>query len=158
MLSGYLNVSAAPNPSLSPDLSKSSLHRSLSLRMTDEGDEGDEASPIHLAMQFWVASILTCPRWEISTTTLSPSTGRGCFQGSPSILMYVWSGAPLWNSNWIRCAYMSLENILNLGICFHGWFKGLVMKKIWTLISYFYIITSFYPSISLCAFSSGLIM
>jgi hypothetical protein len=47
---------------------------------------------------------VTCRRWEISTTTVSSSFGRGCFHGSPSTLMNVWSAAPLWNSNRILWA------------------------------------------------------
>ncbi|MFS7936546.1 hypothetical protein Hanom_Chr05g00416841 [Helianthus anomalus] len=55
-------------------------------------------------MQFFVASIFTRPWCEISTVvSLFSSAGRGCFQGSPSIRMYVQSAAPLWNSNLTRC-------------------------------------------------------
>ena len=52
-----------------------------------------------------VASMLTWPRWEISITTLSSSAGNGCFQGTPSSLMYIQSAASLLNSKRIPCAY-----------------------------------------------------
>jgi len=58
-------------------------------------------------MQLSVPSIVTCPRWDISTITESSFVGRGCFQGSPSILIYTWSVVPWWNSNRTLCACAS---------------------------------------------------
>lgn len=55
-------------------------------------------------MQLSVTSIVTCPRWDISTITVSSFFGTGCFQGSPSILIYTWSVVPWWNSNRTLCA------------------------------------------------------
>lgn len=104
--SGILNVSAAPNFLHSSPIDSSS--RSLS-RSSGSWTVGDAGSRMLLDLQSCTASIFTWPRWEISTTTVSSSTGRGCFHGSPSILMYVWSVAPLWNSNLIRCAYMQQQ-------------------------------------------------
>lgn len=59
---------------------------------------GEDGLDILLQWENWVASIFTWPQWEISTLTVSWLTGRGCFHGSPSILMYVWSFAPSLNS------------------------------------------------------------
>lgn len=104
--SGILNVSAAPNFRLSPSHSSSESSQLSSskwpLLLPADGVEG---SLMLFALQCWAASIFTCPRWEISTTTVSSSSGSGCFHGSPSILMNVWSAAPLWNSKRIRCAF-----------------------------------------------------
>lgn len=81
----YRNDKAAPKFLRSSV--KSSSESSLELESVQAvAIPGESWMP--LAIQSLVASILTCPAWDISTTTLpSSSCGRGCFQGSPSILM-----------------------------------------------------------------------
>ena len=97
--SGSLKVSAAPNFLLpSSHSSSSSSTASLSSPWLSWPGDGNDGSLTLLDLQGSFASMVTCLRWEISTTTVSSSFGRGCFHGSPSTLRNVWSAAPLWNS------------------------------------------------------------